>query len=85
MKKSLIVTALFSEPWKETSSGLFQKDSDSHLCMKKRSAAKERIEGVMLYSNNKCKAREVSDETQGLGASLQRQSSSATGESRLWM
>lgn len=54
------------------------------LYEKKRSAAKQLIEEVMLYSNNKCKAHEVSDETQGLGASLQRQSSSATGDNRLW-
>lgn len=38
----------------------------------------------MSYSSNKCKAHEVSDETQGLGVSLQRQSPSTVGENRLW-
>lgn len=37
----------------------------------------------MLYSNKR-KAFEVSDETQGLGVSLQRQNPSAVGGNKLW-
>lgn len=74
MKKSLIIRALRSLEGNKFKIISIQKDSNSHLYTKKRSVAKWHMEKVMLYSNNQCKAHELSNKTQSLDASLQRQS-----------